>query len=217
MKTSYLDFVLSTVCISVLVALALLITALVSPAHAYYVIVDVAVFLLAYGLLSGLLLRLIRIFSPYPRGHYGMDSKAFTYWKLNAVLADLAWKALAPFNLVFSTPLLYRLMGVDIGRQVALGGTVRDHPLIRIEDYATLGQDSVVVGHAITHDEIVLEPIHIGRNALVGINSVIMPGVSVGEGGVVAPGAVVLRGTRVGSYELWGGVPAKKIKDLPRP
>lgn len=214
MKTTPTDFLLCTLCISLLVGLAALTTWALSTASAYHLLLDGVVFLLAYGLCTAALLALIRRFRPYPRGTFSMDAPEFTYWKLSSVLVGLAWKALSPFDLVFSTPLLHRLFGVQVGRQCALATTVRDHPLIRLDDYATLGQDSVVVGHAITHDQIVLEPIHIGKSALVGINAVVMPGVTLGEGAVLAPGAVALRGTQIGPYELWGGVPARLIKRL---
>lgn len=49
----------------------------------------------------------------------------------------------------------------------------------------------------------------IGRNAILFTNAVITPGVTIGEGAVVAAGAVVTKD--VPPYEVWGGVPAKKI------
>lgn len=47
------------------------------------------------------------------------------------------------------------------------------------------------------------------RCAIIFANAVILPGVVVGEGAVVAAGAVV-RGD-VPDWEIWGGVPARKI------
>jgi acetyltransferase-like isoleucine patch superfamily enzyme len=35
----------------------------------------------------------------------------------------------------------------------------------------------------------------------------------IGEGAIVAAGAVVTRGTKIGTRELWGGVPARQIKN----
>ena len=45
----------------------------------------------------------------------------------------------------------------------------------------------------------------------IGANSVILQGVTVGYGSVVAAGAVVTKD--IPKMEIWGGVPAKKIKD----
>jgi acetyltransferase-like isoleucine patch superfamily enzyme len=54
----------------------------------------------------------------------------------------------------------------------------------------------------------------IGPNVWVGALCVLLPGSSVGEGAVVAAGSVVTG--HVPPYELWGGVPARKIKDIER-
>ncbi len=45
--------------------------------------------------------------------------------------------------------------------------------------------------------------------AFVGVNSVVMPGITIGKGAVVGAGAVVTKD--VPDYEIWAGVPAKKI------
>lgn len=43
-------------------------------------------------------------------------------------------------------------------------------------------------------------------------SSVILPGVKIGEGSVIAAGAVVTKD--IPPFELWGGTPAKKIRNL---
>jgi len=55
----------------------------------------------------------------------------------------------------------------------------------------------------------------IHRGALIGMNAVVLDKADIGEGAVIAAGAVVLAGTRVGAYEIWGGVPAKMVKKAP--
>lgn len=53
----------------------------------------------------------------------------------------------------------------------------------------------------------------IGDNCWLGVNSVVLPGVTLGNHVVVAAGAVVSKS--FGANCLIGGVPARKIKDLP--
>jgi acetyltransferase-like isoleucine patch superfamily enzyme len=54
----------------------------------------------------------------------------------------------------------------------------------------------------------------VGRNAFVGTNAVVLPGVQVGDGAVIGAGAVVTRD--VPEYEIWAGVPARQIGVRPR-
>lgn len=217
METKPIDFLVATLCISTLLGFALATTWILSISNPYHVVLDVAVFLLAYGLYTAGLLALLRRIKPYPLGRYSMDSAEFTYWKLNAVLMDLATKALRPYTTVFTEPLFYALFGAKVGKQTAQAGVIRDLPLIHFGDYCTVGQNSVITAHAITHDEIVLTPIEIGERAVVGVNCVVMPGVKLGKHAVLAAGAVATPNTEIPPYELWGGVPARKIKSLARP
>ena len=54
--------------------------------------------------------------------------------------------------------------------------------------------------------------IDIGENVWTGANCVILPGAVIGDHAVIAAGSVV-RGT-VPPGELWGGVPARKIRTI---
>lgn len=56
-------------------------------------------------------------------------------------------------------------------------------------------------------------PIALESDVWVGANVVILKGVSIGRGAIVAAGAVVR--DSIPPYEIWGGVPAKKIGERP--
>jgi len=55
------------------------------------------------------------------------------------------------------------------------------------------------------------QPVVIEEDVWCGANVTILKGVTIGKGSVIAAGAVVTK--NVGEYEIWGGVPAKKIKN----
>ena len=70
-------------------------------------------------------------------------------------------------------------------------------------------------GHPISPDErhsLVPSPIHIKKNAWIGANATILPGVTIGKNSVVAAGAVVSKD--VPDNTIVGGIPAKIIKEI---
>ncbi len=51
--------------------------------------------------------------------------------------------------------------------------------------------------------------INIGQDVWLGCNVIVLKGVNIGDGAIIAAGAVVTKS--IPAYEIWGGVPAKKI------
>ena len=220
MKTSPLDFILSTI---VLTALALsagllvlssanYLTTLVFPK--YHPIIDSLFFLFIYGILSAITTRLILKLKPFTPGTYDMHSPLFTCWKLFTVIYEFGRGALLPFTVVFFKPVVAKLFGANIGKDIALGGHLVDPELITIGDEAIIGQDSVITAHTITSGYLSLAPVNIGPRATIGVNTVVMSGVEIGEGSVVTAGSVIPPDTKIPPFELWGGSPATKIKVL---
>lgn len=120
--------------------------------------------------------------------------------------------------------------GVRLGRCVHIasfchinggGGTVE------MGDYAGLASGAKVIGGTNKMDapsmsaaaprdmqRIEYSRTVIGPYAFLGTNAVVLPGVTVGEGAVVGAGAVVTKD--VPDYEVWTGIPARKIGVRPR-
>lgn len=91
---------------------------------------------------------------------------------------------------------------------LALGG-------ITIEDDVMIGPKVSLIteNHPLEPQErkgLIGKPIHIKKNAWIGANATILPGVTIGENAVVAAGAVVSKDVQ--DNTIVGGVPAKFIK-----
>lgn len=220
MKTHPLDFILSGVT-TILIALASFwcILNIIEPItlhllKQYHILVDGLLFLLLYGLFSALLIRICLKVHPIKSGIFAMDNSHFTYWKFITVLHEFGRGSLLPFTTVFAKPLVGYLFGAKMGKNIAMGGHLVDPWLITVSDNAILGLNTAILAHAITSGKIILKPVIIKSGATVGVHSVIMPGVCVGENSVVVAGSVVKMDTNIPANELWGGVPAKKIKDI---
>ena len=110
--------------------------------------------------------------------------------------------------------------GVYIGRGVefeSYGST------IRIGDDAMVGSGCKFIDHDHGLDlglpmklqPVPIAPITLEDDVWLGVNVVVLRGVTVGRGAVVGAGAIVNRD--VPPNEIWAGVPAKKIGSRPHP
>lgn len=219
MKTNFLDYIFSTISILVLVTGSFLCTfAAYKTVFIYFdnfsSITTILFFVFVYGFSTPFFLRIIRLTFPFKTGSYSMNHGQFALWKLHAVLSQLGQPCLGLFIPIFLRPLVYVLYGASIGKQTAIGGKILDPFATRLDDRAVLGEGSIVTAHIITHDRFCLLPVTVKKWATVGVGVIIMPGVEVGENSVVLPGSVVTMKTQIPPNEVWGGIPAKKIKDV---
>lgn len=69
-------------------------------------------------------------------------------------------------------------------------------------------EDNVTIGH-----NVVVHGAKIRKNALIGIGATVLDHADIGENSIIAANSLVLAGTKVEANSVYGGVPAKKIKD----
>lgn len=88
---------------------------------------------------------------------------------------------------------------------------IQDHTLIHVSStgQGTYIGDDVTVGHSA-----VLHACTIGNMAFIGMQACIMDDAVVEDRAMVAAGALVTPGKRVPSGQLWGGSPARYMRDL---
>jgi carbonic anhydrase/acetyltransferase-like protein (isoleucine patch superfamily) len=81
--------------------------------------------------------------------------------------------------------------------------------------HCTYQKTKTVVGNnvSIGHNAIV-HGCTIDDNVLVGMGAIVMDNVKIGSNVIIAAGAVVLEGTIIEPGCIFGGIPAKKIKDI---
>ena len=72
-----------------------------------------------------------------------------------------------------------------------------------------IDHDHGIVGETIDAEPGKEGPIVLGKNVWLGVNAIVLRGVTIGDGAVVAAGAVVTKS--IPACEIWGGVPARKI------
>jgi carbonic anhydrase/acetyltransferase-like protein (isoleucine patch superfamily) len=83
--------------------------------------------------------------------------------------------------------------------------------------HCTYQKAKTVIGHnvSIGHNAIVHGCI-VHDSVLIGMGAIVMDDAEIGSNSIIAAGAVVLEGTKIESGVIYGGIPAKKIKDIPQ-
>ena len=120
-------------------------------------------------------------------------------------------------------PFFHRLRGVNLGEDTFIDKTVvidEAYPEnITIEDEVRIAAGTVLISHVKAgaylrenYLPVRISKVKLCKYSFIGVNCVVMPGVTVGEGAVVVSGSVVM--TNVPPYTVVCGVPAKKVRSL---
>lgn len=109
---------------------------------------------------------------------------------------------------------LMRAAGAEIGEGAAFGlGATIDvfYPEnIKVGKNAIIGYNTVILGHEFIQGQYRLGKVEIGEDAMIGANCTILPGVRIGKGASVSAMSLVNRD--IPPKEYWGGVPARKLR-----
>lgn len=133
--------------------------------------------------------------------------------------------------------LYYRGQGMQthFGNWISVDAQIVDPYMVRLGRNVNIGGAAAITGHLALHDAMVILPVTIGDNVVIGACCKIAPGVEigdnaligadsglglkvkVGEGAYLEPFSRVEANTVIGAYEKWGGTPAVKVGTRPRP
>ena len=110
---------------------------------------------------------------------------------------------------------LYRTIGVSLGPRVAWGLEATPDvfwpELITIEEDAIIGYDATILCHEFLQDGCRTGPVRIGPRAMIGAQTVVLPGVRIGADARVAANSLVTADVPPG--ETVGGVPARPMAE----
>lgn len=139
------------------------------------------------------------------------------------------WAILEPFNPRKNRPRILRKLGCKVGKDVFVGDNVKidiSHAdMITIEDHVHIASSTRLLCHqrnlsnyCIGDDYAKLgyniKPIILKKGCLIGMESMVMPGVTVGEGAIIGAGSLVTKD--IPAWTIATGRPAKVIKEIPK-
>jgi non-ribosomal peptide synthetase-like protein len=109
-------------------------------------------------------------------------------------------------------PLLWRLLGVPIGRGVFDDGlAITERTLVSIGDHATFNMGATLQSHTLEDGAFKSDLITVGEGATVGTAALINYDVVLGDRSIVEPDAFVMKGSRVEPGSTWHGNPATEV------
>ncbi|WP_410494167.1 acyltransferase [Dietzia sp. IN118] len=110
---------------------------------------------------------------------------------------------------------------LELGEYAFIGPDCEIGPMVTIGSYTMFGPHVAIVGddHKIDVTGVPAQftgrppqrTTEIGRDCWIGYGAIILRGTTIGDGAIVAAGSIVTKD--IPSFEIWGGNPAKKIKD----
>lgn len=175
-----------------------------------------AALLLIY-LYAFLVYRLFLLALPLPEGEVQEHSRQELVANVNSLFYLLLFNSLicTHFIPVPIQRLIYLALGARLGTNTYSAGALLDPPLTRIGSNTIIGHDAVIFAHVVEGARLELRAVKIGNTVTIGAKAVVMAGVQIGDNAIVSTGAVVTKNTRIGAGEIWGGIPARKLKSAP--
>lgn len=138
------------------------------------------------------------------------------------------WKAKGPLNVFWNFWLIelakyspslalkramYRLTGMKVGRDASVGaGAMFDFffpELIEVGENCVIGYGSLILAHEFLVEEYRTGKVVIGKDAMIGANCTVLPGVKIGDGAKVSAMSLVNCDVPKGAF--YGGIPARKL------
>ena len=174
-------------------------------------VVAAIVFFYAYAIAIN---RLFLRFMPLREGELIKGSREEFAAQVNILFYLMFFNSLIRTHFV-PVPLMrviYQALGAKMGENTYSAGTLLDPALTEFGANCIVGHDAVLFCHAIEGTHFALSRILVGDNVTIGATAVIMAGVRIGNGAIVSAGAVVPKDTQIGPGEVWGGVPARRLK-----
>ncbi len=164
----------------------------------------------------------ISFFAAVKRGVKGVKNAILLKYCMYSVI-------LSPLNYRFIRPRIWRWMGAKIGNNTFIGYEVwmdfNNAELIELEDNVHVANRCLLLCHQRDLSNYFVDgdysklpyhhkKIHLKKGCLIGMETMIFPGVTIGEGAIVGAGSLVTKD--IPAWTIASGRPAKVIKEIPK-
>ncbi|MGW1888441.1 Pls/PosA family non-ribosomal peptide synthetase, partial [Streptomyces sp. NPDC001970] len=147
--------------------------------------------------------------SIYERPFWGHER----FWKLAST-----HRYMQVFNGTPFKPMVWRLLGVRIGRRVFDDGcSLAERTLVSIGDGCTLNAGTIIQCHSQEDGAFKSDHIIIGADVTLGVGAFVHYGTTIGDHAQLAADSFLMKGEEVPSQARWGGNPAQETAAVNEP
>ena len=134
------------------------------------------------------------------------------FWEHERFWKFIGGRALGLFSGTPFKPVIFRLLGVRVGKRLFDDGCgIPEKTIVSIGDDVTLNSGSTFQCHSMEDGAFKLEPISIGSRVTIGVGAFVHYGVTMQDGSVLKADSFLMKGSDVPEDGLFGGNPAQEL------
>jgi acetyltransferase-like isoleucine patch superfamily enzyme len=179
----------------------------------FFIYIGVILLVVSELLFSGIVIRVFRIYYKEGTYDYSLRDKTAFRWMLVCTLYTPLRKILEIISVGNLKHVYLRLLGMKIGKNSLLGGTIKDPCVTEIGENVTMGEYAIIYGHIHDYSKntITIKKVKVKNDCVIGAGAIVMPGVTMEENSKLGAGGMAPKDHILKKGTTYGGIPAKEI------
>lgn len=148
-------------------------------------------------ILMGIIIRILSI--GIKPGSYEVATPTVFRWLIFSGIYTLAVTLILPvIPMTFFSMLFFRIIGCKIGKNSQINTyMLNDSYLLEIGDNVVVGGKADISCHIFENNKLILQPIKIGDNSMIGAHCYIAPGVTIGKNCIIGLNSYIRQGKNI--------------------
>ncbi|WXG41723.1 MAG: hypothetical protein WED07_13330 [Candidatus Freyarchaeum deiterrae] len=151
---------------------------------------------------------------PLEEGSHDFDMRDETVrkWVSNAAMTAFASATVGafPWGQPGLQTRIHRFLGAKMGKN-AVVAIMGEPYMVEMGDNAICGVSSILATHMIEGNRFYMAKIRIGNNAVVGGETMVLPGTTIGDNSFIAGMSFIPKDTKIPPNTVWAGVPVRQV------
>ncbi|UYP45920.1 hypothetical protein NEF87_002205 [Candidatus Lokiarchaeum ossiferum] len=165
---------------------------------------------------SWVILKVVNWIHPPKEGVFPREAKNkdFRFWSLRSVIKKLPLWISHNSPIPWGDSIAFKLFGNHVSMKTPLFDAWIDAEFLEIGTGTTIGQGAVIMTSMITVEFLIIKPVKIGKDCLIGAHSVVSPGTQIEDQVILGALSSTTLGQHLESSWVYWGNPAIKFKEM---